>query len=297
MDSRPHPGTCVWLEPGLRRILAPNPSPMTHWGTNSYLLGSGSVALIDPGPDLPGHGAALLAALRPGERISHIFVTHAHRDHSPLARPMSEVTGAKVMAFGPALAGRNPVIAALGLETGRGEGLDDAFSPDVCLAEGDEIEGADWSLTAIHTPGHFGNHLCFRWGEACFSGDHVMGWASSLISPPDGDMAAYMASLAKLAQRQWRVFHPGHGRPETDPAGRLDTLARHRLAREAAILSHLARGPQGLEGLTTAIYTDVEPVLLPAARRNVLAHLVDLTLRNRVSALPALQAGATFALC
>ncbi|NUB42755.1 MBL fold metallo-hydrolase [Fertoebacter nigrum] len=328
--AQPSAGDCIWLEPGLRRVLAPNPSPMTHWGTNSYIIGEGTVALIDPGPDLPAHRAALLAALRPGERISHILVTHAHLDHSPLARPLAALTGATVLAFGAARAGRSAIMAGLD-DLGGGEGVDAGFAPDTTLPDGAEVtaggvvaadvpseavapdaafgraipqpagaplaHGPGWRLEALHTPGHFGNHLCFAWGARCFTGDHVMGWAPSLVSPPDGDMAAYMASLARLAARDWAVLYPGHGAPVTGAAARLAGLAAHRRQREAAILAALDDGPQSLAALTARVYADTAPALWPAAQRNLLAHLIDLAGRRVVAASPALSPDALFRRC
>lgn len=295
MQDQPRPGICDRLAPGVRRVLAPNPSPMTFRGTNSYLVGTGRVALIDPGPDLPAHRAALLAALEPGERISHILVTHAHLDHSPLAHPLAETTGAEVLAFGPAP--RSPAMQALAEagETG-GEGIDRGFTPHRCLADGEGVSGPDWTLTALHTPGHLGDHLCLAFGKACFSGDHVMGWASSLVSPPDGDMTAYLASLARLAQEDWRCLYPGHGDPVTEPAARIAWLAAHRQDRERMILEALARGTADLSALTAEVYAETPVALLPAARRNLLAHLVDLVQRNRIRADPQLSANARFTL-
>lgn len=286
-DTRqiPTPGEAVTLEPGLRRVLAPNPSPMTLFGTNTYLLGEGAVAVIDPGPALPQHQAAILAALHPGERISHILVTHSHLDHSPLARDLSQATGAPVLGFGPSDAGRSPVMQALaeGGLAGGGEGVDAAFRPDVEMPDGASVEGAGWRLDALHTPGHFGNHLCFRWGRRVFSGDHVMGWASSLVSPPDGDMGAYMASLERLAAAGPSRLYPGHGAPVADPAARIAELAAHRRARERQLLDALAAAPADAATLTRAIYTDTPPALLPAAARNVFAHLIDLWQRGLVA--------------
>lgn len=295
MQDQPRPGVCDRLAPGVRRVLAPNPSPMTFRGTNSYLVGTGRVALIDPGPDLPAHRAALLAALEPGERISHILVTHAHLDHSPLAHPLAEATGAEVLAFGPAP--RSPAMQALAEagETG-GEGIDRGFTPHRSLADGEGVSGPDWTLTALHTPGHLGDHLCLAFGKACFSGDHVMGWASSLVSPPDGDMTAYLASLARLAQEDWRCLYPGHGDPVTEPAARIAWLAAHRQDRERMILEALARGTADLSELTAEVYAETPVALLPAARRNLLAHLVDLAQRNRIRADPQLSANARFTL-
>lgn len=296
-DFDPPVGVPVTLAPGLRRILAPNPSPMTYRGTNTYLLGTGDLAVIDPGPDSPAHLEAILAALEPGQRISHIFVTHSHVDHSPLARPLAGRTGAPVLAFGDALAGRSAVmadLAAAGL-AGGGEGIDAGFRPDQTLEDGQTVAGDGWALEVIHTPGHLGNHIALAWGPACFTADHVMGWASSLVSPPDGDLTDFMASCRRLRARSWEVFHPGHGAPVTDPAGRLDWLITHREAREAAILGQLDRGPATAEALARAIYTDTPAALLPAATRNVFAHLVDLKGKSAVTPIGHFAANAQFA--
>ncbi len=295
-DFNPTPGQAYDLAPGLRRILAPNPSPMTHRGTNTYLLGTGDLAVIDPGPDIPAHQEAILAALQPGQRISHIIVTHSHVDHSPLARPLSAVTGAPVLAYGDAQAGRSAVMTGLALAglAGGGEGIDHLFRPDRTLRDGDIIDGGDWALEVIHTPGHLGNHIALGWGDACFTADHVMGWASSLVSPPDGDLTDFMASCHRLRAGSWQVFHPGHGAPVSDPLGRLDWLISHRLAREASILSALSDGPATAHSLAERIYTDTPAALLPAAERNVLSHLIDLQGKSRVAPEGPLAAHATF---
>ncbi len=295
-DFDPPIGQAQTLAPGLRCIVAPNPSPMTYRGTNTYLLGIRDIAVIDPGPDHATHLETILDALQPGQRVSHIIVTHAHIDHAPLARPLADRTGAPVLAFGGATAGRSPVmttLAAAGL-AGGGEGIDADFRPDQTLADGAVIDGGDWHLEVIHTPGHLGNHIALGWGNACFTADHVMGWASSLVSPPDGDLTDFMASCRRLRTRDWQVFHPGHGAPVTDPAGRLDWLIAHRKGREAAIRSALAAAPATAQRLAQQIYTDVPPVLLAAAERNVFAHLIDLTGRNLVSPLGDLAINATF---
>ena len=297
-DFNPVPGVPQDVGRGIRRIVAPNPSPMTYRGTNTYLVGATDLAVIDPGPAIPAHLDAILAAIGPGQRIARILVTHAHVDHSPLARPLAAATGAPVLAFGDADAGRSAVmegLAAAGL-AGGGEGVDRDFAPDQVLADGDVVEGPDWRLEVIHTPGHMGNHIALALGDACFTADHVMGWASSLVSPPDGDLTDFMASCRRLRARDWRVFHPGHGAPVTDPAGRLDWLIAHREGREAEIRAALARGPATARDLARAIYTDTPPALLPAAERNVFAHLVDLTGRGIVAPAGTLAAGAVFAL-
>ena len=270
--------------PGVRRLCAPNPSPLTGTGTNSYILGTGAVAVIDPGPALPAHLDALLAALAPGETVSHILVTHAHLDHSALAPALAARTGAPVHAFGPATAGRSSTMTRLAAQLpGGGEGLDHAFHPDHILRDGDTLTGRTWSVRALHTPGHLGGHLCFAMGRLLFSGDHVMGWSTSIVSPPDGDMADYMVSLARLQAEDWSLLLPGHGPAITDPTARLRTLTRHRHDREAQILAALTQASMALLPLTKAIYHDTPDTLLPAAQRNVLAHLIDLVARNLVS--------------
>ncbi len=275
----------IVLEAGLRRLTAPNPSPMTFRGTNTYILGTGEVAVIDPGPADARHMAAILAALAPGERIGAILVTHSHRDHSPLARPLSRETGAPVLAAGPSDWGRSAVMAALAASgaVGGGEGVDPEFAPDERLSEGDILSGGWGEIAVLETPGHMANHLSFAWNGALFTGDLVMGWSTSLVSPPDGDMGAFMASCRKLAARDDRVYHPGHGDPVTAPQERATELIAHREGREAQILAALAAtGPATAGELAAAIYTDLAPALLPAAERNVLAHLLDLSSRNAV---------------
>ncbi|SFM16811.1 MBL fold metallo-hydrolase [Shimia aestuarii] len=293
----PEPGLVEALSPNVRRVLAPNPSPMTFRGTNTYLVGTDDICVIDPGPDMADHNSAILAALEPGQQITHILVTHAHVDHSPLAARLSRDTGAPVYGFGDASTGRSPVmqeLAAKGL-AGGGEGVDAHFAPDHLLKEGDIVQGGGWSLEAIHTPGHFGNHLSFAMGDACFVGDHVMGWASSLVSPPDGDLTDFMASCRKLRSRDWSVFHSGHGAPITAPSKRLDWLIAHRLGREAEILAALGQGPARAYDLACGIYTETPTALMGAATRNVFAHLVDLTGKSIVSPQGELHSEAVFA--
>lgn len=279
------PGQPAGLASGLRRVLAPNPSAFTGPGTNSYILGEGRVALIDPGPDDPAHQAALLAALAPGEVVEAVIVTHAHHDHSALALPLARHLGAPVLAFGDALAGRNPALSGFA-DLGGGEGVDSHFRPDTLLADGDVYTGPDWSLRVVHTPGHLGNHICLQWGDTLFSGDMAMGWATSIVSPPDGDMGAYMASLGRLSALGPRVLWPGHGATVTAGAARLAELTTHRRERESQIRSALADGPATASALAARIYQDLPVSLLPAAERNVLAHLLDLHGRSLILAQP-----------
>lgn len=278
------------IEPGLRLIVAPNPSAMTFRGTNTWLLGQGRITVIDPGPDDPRHLRAILDALSPGERIERILVTHAHLDHTGLAVPLRAATGAPVMAFGPADAGLSPVMAGLaaaGLVAG-GEGVDRAFSPDIRLSQGSRLAGDPWPIEVLHTPGHLSGHLGFAWNGRLFTGDHVMGWASSIVAPPEGDMGAYLASLEALSRRPWQRFYPGHGDPVDDPAARLAELIAHRRGRESAILAALRAGPgQTPAMLAAGVYAQTPRHLMAAAECNVLAHLIDLCDRGLARAEPA----------
>lgn len=297
-DFDPPIGVAELIGDTIRRIVAPNPSPMTYRGTNTYLVGGSALAVIDPGPDSDAHLDAILRAVEPDQTISHIFVTHAHLDHSPLAARLSRETGAPVLAYGDHLAGRSAVmqdLARSGLIRG-GEGVDQAFSPDETLYDGQTVTGPDWQMTAHWTPGHFGNHMAFACGDAVFVGDLVMGWASSLVSPPDGDLTHFMASCRKLRSLDAKIHHAGHGAPITEPRARLDWLIAHREAREASILSILADGAANAPALTRKIYTDTPQALLPAAARNVLAHLVDLWTRGLAHPLTELHADAEFTL-
>jgi hydroxyacylglutathione hydrolase len=283
------------LWPGVRRVIAGNPSPMTERGTNSWIIGSGAVAVIDPGPDLPGHLVALLAAIG-GARVEAIFVTHSHQDHSGLAPALSRATGAPVLGFGPSGTGRSAAMAALeaqGLTDG-GEGIDRAFRPDVVLEDGAVWRGAVGEVRALHTPGHMGNHLCLMWEGVGFSGDHVMGWASSLVSPPEGDLGDYMKSLDRLAAVDPVWLMPGHGAVVDDPAARIAALAAHRRAREGEILAALGAGTEDVASIVAVVYRNAPPALHPAAGRNVLAHLVDLHGRKVVEAAPQPGPGAAW---
>ena len=296
-------GVAEWVTPGVRRVTCRNPSAMTFTGTRSYLVGQGEVALIDPGPSSREHLGAIAAALEPGERIAHILVTHSHVDHSPGARAVAEATGAPVHAFGPHGSGLSETMRRLkadGVALGGGEGGDSSFQPDHEMREGETIgvEGG-WALTALHTPGHLSNHVCLvlEGTGVLFTGDTVMGWATTLVSPPEGDMAAFVASLRRLAGRgEDRLYLPGHGHPVTDPAAMLAFQIAHREERMTQIMAALEAGPADAGALARAIYTDVDPVLLPAARRNVLATLIGLLDEGRVAARGQLSAEAAFEL-
>ncbi|QBX35260.1 MBL fold metallo-hydrolase [Paracoccus liaowanqingii] len=257
------------------QILAPNPSALTGPGTTTFLIGQDHVAVIDPGPDDADHLDAVARAGR--DRIGHILVTHAHRDHSAGAARLSRLTGAPVLAYGDAQAGRAPLMARLaagGLVAG-GEGLDHDFAPDRLLADGEVIATPDWQLTALHTPGHAAGHLSFQWGAQIFCGDLVMGWSSTLISPPDGDLGDYLRSLDRLVALAPRRLRPTHGAAIEAPLLRLAELAHHRRARTTQILAALRQSSDSAQGLARRIYAVPDP-LLPAAARNVLAHLIAL---------------------
>lgn len=272
---------------GIRRIRADNPSPMTGTGTNTYLIDTEEgVVVIDPGPDLPQHFAAILSDLG-STPVAAILVSHAHLDHSALAARLARQTSAPVLAFGRADDGRSPTmqaLAGLGMTDG-GEGIDRGFVPDLRVGHGELLRFGAQTIEVLHCPGHMGGHLCFALGDTVFSGDHVMGWASTLISPPDGDMTDYMLSLALLAARQSRCFLPGHGEAIAQPRLRLAELAAHRHARETAIMTALATGQRTVKAIAARVYRETPAALQAAAARNVLAHLIDLHGRNLISCI------------
>ena len=281
MDLSQHPDAANWGKlarrtPLVRRLLAHNPSAFTFTGTGTFVVGNGTVAVIDPGPNDPAHIAALLDALN-GETVSHIVITHTHMDHSPAAPAIKAATGAKIVGCAPlVLSDDGPRADA---------GFDPTYAPDVVMAEGDSVAGPDWTLTAVATPGHTSNHLCFALAEekALFTGDHVMGWSTTVVAPPDGDMAAYMASLKKLLDRDDAIYHPTHGEPVTDPQRFVRGLITHRKQRENQILKLLGDGPQAIPAMVAVMYAMVDKRLHPAAGRSVLAHLIDLKARGVVA--------------
>jgi glyoxylase-like metal-dependent hydrolase (beta-lactamase superfamily II) len=266
-------GIAEALHPLVRRVLAPNPSAFTYQGTQTYIVGQTQVAVIDPGPDLESHVAAILAATA-GERITHILCTHTHGDHSPAARPLQSATGAEIVGCAPlALHDDGPRADAA---------FDWAYAPDRVLGDGESVSGPGWTLRALATPGHTSNHLCFALPEAgaLFTGDHVMGWATTVISPPDGDMAAYMASLDRLMTRDDAIYYPAHGDPVERPRRFVRGLMGHRKQREGQILRQLGEGPRAIPALVAAMYGGIDPRLHGAAGRSVLAHLLDLEARG-----------------
>ena len=273
------------INKNIRCVRAPNPSPMTFSGTNTYLLGQNEIAVIDPGPLNIEHLEAIFQAVGPTSLITKILITHSHLDHSHLARLLSEKTKAPVFAFGDSFSGRSSTMIQLAHSgsIGGGEGVDLEFQPDVCLEDGDIILHEGETITAVWTPGHFGNHLSFGTGETLFSGDHIMGWASSMVSPPDGDLKAFRQSCQKLLGRPEVFYVPGHGDPIFDGPERVRWLLRHRNERENQIINSLRKKPGSAADLAERIYTDVDQALVPAATRNVMAHLIDLTERQIIT--------------
>ena len=274
MSDRPT-GQPIQLEPLVTRVLAPNASPYTFTGTQTHLVGTSDLAVIDPGPEDDAHLAALVAAIG-GRPVSAIVITHTHRDHSPGSRPLQAVIGAPIVGCAP--------LALDDLGPRADASFDRDYTPDRVLTDGDRISGDGWTLQAIATPGHTSNHLSFALEEtkALFSGDHVMGWSTTVISPPDGDMADYLASLAKLMMRDDRVYYPAHGEQIDRPQPFVRSLIGHRKQREGQILRLLDRGVGELPAMVDTMYVGIDPRLRPAAERSVLAHLIDLERRGRV---------------
>jgi glyoxylase-like metal-dependent hydrolase (beta-lactamase superfamily II) len=279
-DFDPAPETLVTLSPLVRRIVAPNPGPMTFKGTNTYVVGHGAVAVIDPGPDEPAHVEAILDALG-SDRVAAIVVTHTHRDHSPASRLLKARTGAPIIGCGPHVAFR-PAQGAEAASVATANDLEHA--PDRILADGECYRGDGFSLVAVGTPGHTMNHLCFALPEerTLFSGDHVMAWSTTIVSPPSGSMAAYLASLETLRGRDETLYWPGHGGPVREPARFVRALIHHRRQREASILNRLAAGDRSVTGIVDATYENLDPRLKRAAALSVLAHLEDLEASGRV---------------
>lgn len=271
-----HPtGIPIQLEPLVTRVLATNPSPYTNTGTQTHIVGRDHLAVIDPGPDDPAHIDALLRAIA-GRTVSAIVITHHHRDHSPGSRPLAAATGAPIIgAAAVHVASDSPRLDAA---------FDTHYVPDRVMVEGDRIAGDGWTLQALATPGHTSNHLAFSLPEtnALFSGDHVMGWATSVISPPDGDMGQYMASLEKLLGRDDRVYYPGHGEAVDNPRRLVRGMLGHRKQREGQILRLLREGSHALGPMTARMYVGLDARLIPAAERSVLAHLYELRARGLV---------------
>jgi len=269
-------GLCEQLEPLVRRVLAPNGSPFTYTGTQTYLVGTElGLAVIDPGPDLPDHLAALEAAIGAAPVVA-ICCTHTHRDHSPAAGPLAARTGAPIIGCAPLVLETDEPRADVPFDT--------AYRPDRVLADGERVAGPGWTLAALATPGHTSNHLCYALEEsgALFTGDHVMGWSTTVVAPPDGDMAAYMASLDRLYARDDRIYYPAHGPAVTKPRQLVRGMIGHRRQREAQILRLLGRGAHKVTEMVPSMYKGVDERLWPAAGQSVKAHLIDLERRGLV---------------
>jgi glyoxylase-like metal-dependent hydrolase (beta-lactamase superfamily II) len=261
------------LEPGIARVLAHNPSAFTYYGTQTYLIGGDELAVIDPGPDLPEHVEALEKAIG-GRKVAAIMCTHTHRDHSPAARPLGERTGAPIIGCAPlALESVGPRADA---------SFDGDYEPDRVLQDGEVIEVGGEPVIAVATPGHTSNHLCFVYRGALFSGDHVMGWSTTVVVPPDGEMAAYMQSLEKLRQRDDRIYYPAHGPAVTRPQQYVRHLVGHRMQREKQILNLVHQKPRPIPEIVANAYPGLDPRLTAAAGGSVFAHLLDLQNRGLV---------------
>jgi glyoxylase-like metal-dependent hydrolase (beta-lactamase superfamily II) len=272
-------GVVQQVSPLIRRVVANNPGPFTYLGTGVYIIGRGDVAVIDPGPDDAVHFEALKDALD-GERVTHVLVTHGHSDHSPLAKPLANWAGCRTFA-------REAGIHTAKDELGSPDDL--RFTPDVKLADGETVSGPGWTLETIYTPGHTANHLCFALAEenACFTGDHIMGWSTTVVAPPDGDMGDYMLSLEKIRKRQFETLWPTHGdavRGRDFVNTFITEYANHRRAREAAILGQMREGMTSIPDIVAVLYADVDKRLHPAAAMSVLGHMLDLIRRGIVRA-------------
>jgi glyoxylase-like metal-dependent hydrolase (beta-lactamase superfamily II) len=270
-------GIAHTISPLIRRVVARNPSPFTYHGTGTYLIGRGEVAIVDPGPAIEPHVDALLAALA-GERVTHQLITHTHMDHSPAAGLVAERNGARTFGFGPHAEGRYERGAKVEA------GADLAFVPEVRVAHGQVIEGDGWSVEAVHTPGHCSNHLCFALREerVLFTGDHVMGWSTSVVSPPDGDMGAYLSSLQRLLDRDDRIYLPTHGPAIDDPKPFVRSFIAHRQERERQIIDCLQRGVDRIAEMVPIMYAGLPPMLHGAAARSVFAHVLHMLERGLV---------------
>jgi len=271
-------GRCDQLSPLVHRVIANNPGPFTYTGTGVYIIGDQNVAVIDPGPDTAQHKQALWAALE-GKTVTHVLVTHHHIDHSPLAQPLAKAHGCKVHGYG--VQARKPEGGDVRLEAGD----DLTFKPDFELRCGDIIKGDGWTVEAIHTPGHTSNHLCYALKEEniLFSGDHIMGWSTSVVSPPDGHMGDYLDSLERILIRDFKQLWPTHGTSIDDPKTFISAYIAHRHTREAQILSAIENGHSKITDMVASIYKDVDKRLHPAAAHSVLSHLIHMEETGRVT--------------
>lgn len=280
--------------PRIQTIVAPNPSPMTLHGTNTYVIGPAPYVVIDPGPNNEQHLAAILAATQ--TNVAAIYVTHSHLDHSPLATELSKRTSAPIIAFGNSQSGRSDLMQALALsgDAGGGEGVDPNFAPDILAKDGQIFDHGNTKITAYWTPGHFGNHMCFGFENILFSGDHVMGWSTSMVSPPDGDLGAFMRSCQKLLNLPFTTYLSGHGDVIQDGPARTRWIMDHRKTRESQIIETMIKNAASADEIAKKIYVDINPALMPAAARNVFAHLIDLQERGVISAAGPLSQNVRF---
>ena len=277
-------GTSVKLQDGLIRLTAPNPSPMTYRGTNTYILGKKELVIIDPGPNSKSHLHNLIETIPPKSKVTHILITHSHLDHSELAPDLSRILDAPTFAFGKALDGQSKQmnnIVKMGLKY-EPIGVDHSFKPDYLLKDQEKLVSSEWEIIAHHTPGHLSNHICYQYFDYLFTGDHIMDWSTSVISPPEGDISQFMNSCEKLCKHNWKKFYPGHGFPVESPNKRLMELMHHRMKREAEIINILRETEATISQITKSVYSDIDKNLLTVASRNVKAHLIDLIIKKQV---------------
>nr|WP_295897646.1 MBL fold metallo-hydrolase [uncultured Bartonella sp.] len=279
-DFSPDYGHAVFLGSNICRVTAHNPSPFTFTGTNSYILGSDELAIIDPGPDDATHLNTLLEIID-GHEINYIFITHSHNDHCGLAKKLSELTGARIVAEGP---DRPSQAGLININSAVDAGNDRTFAPDIIFKDGETIEGDGWQLTSVTTPGHMANHTTFALGNTgiLFTGDHIMAWSTTVVAPPDGSMHDYIQSLNKLLQRDDKIYLPGHGGPVYKPHAYVRAMIAHRKMRERAIIERLNAGDQTVKEIVKVMYRTIGPSLYKAAGLSVLAHLQDLVARGIV---------------
>ena len=277
--------SAVELQDGLMRLIAPNPSPMTSTGTNTYILGRKELLIIDPGPNSEAHLRNIMEVIPDNTKVTHILITHSHLDHSGLAPKLSKILNAPTLAFGTALDGLSndmKRICKMGL-TFETFGIDTEFVPDHFLEDKEKISSLEWEVVAHHTPGHLSNHICYQYLDKLFTGDHIMEWSTSVISPPEGDVSQFINSCEKIYNLHCKKFYPGHGIPVENPSERIVELIEHRKKREAEILNFLKNRDATISQITKKIYLNIDQNLLSVASRNVKAHLVDLIIKKQVT--------------
>ena len=277
--------SAVELQDGLMRLIAPNPSPMTSTGTNTYILGRKELLIIDPGPNSEAHLRNIMEVIPDNTKVTHILITHSHLDHSGLAPKLSKILNAPTLAFGTALDGLSndmKRICKMGL-TFETFGIDTEFVPDHFLEDKEKISSLEWEVVAHHTPGHLSNHICYQYLDKLFTGDHIMEWSTSVISPPEGDVSQFINSCEKIYNLHCKKFYPGHGIPVENPSERIVELIEHRKKREIEILNFLKNRDATISQITKKIYLNIDQNLLSVASRNVKAHLVDLIIKKQVT--------------